>query len=152
MEKKDFPELVFCIGILLLMMCLVIFFLLTNGNYPSEAQRMPRLAAIGALVFGSLILVHELPLLFKSTRSKLFFGKIYNNRGLLMVLLMVVYTILLKTFGFLITTIGFMAVTTYLLGMKNKLGVVVFSASSTLVVYYLFHHVFAVHLPQGIFF
>lgn len=143
---------VLSLSVVIFIVGLSIVLLLMSSSYPYEAQRMPRLAAIGLIVFGAPILLLEMRLLSKGKREKIFSKELFLNNGMMVVVTMIIYVALLKILGFLLDTVMYMAINAYLLGMNSKLNVVLFSTISTFIVYYLFQHVFSVHLPEGILF
>ena len=76
------------------------------------------------------------------------------KKVLLTLILLSMYVIGLSTLGFLISTFVFLSAQIFLFAPKEKrkpLPILLPSAICTVVIYYLFRHVFSVSLPYGMF-
>lgn len=68
-----------------------------------------------------------------------------------LLILIALYVKLMSYLGFILVSIVFLALLTWFAGSRKPLGIVVFSITTTAVVYLLFHKFFNVQLPTGIF-
>lgn len=75
---------------------------------------------------------------------------LFGIAGLL--LLIALYIKLMSYLGFIPVTIVFLALLTWVAGSRKPLGIIVFSVTTTTIVYLLFQKFFSVQLPAGIFF
>lgn len=66
-----------------------------------------------------------------------------------LLVLIVLYVKVMNYLGFIPVTILFLAVLTWVAGSRKPLGILVFSVSSTMLIYLLFHNLFSVQLPEG---
>ncbi len=114
------------------------------------AAFMPWLLA-GFLVFLSLLLLFN-AIVSKNDDTKVSLPKrdLFGIAGFL--LLIVLYVKLMDYLGFVPVTIVFLACLTWAAGSRKPLGIVVFSITTTVIVYLLFQTFFSIQLPAGIFF
>jgi hypothetical protein len=75
---------------------------------------------------------------------------LFGITGLLV--LIALYVKLMSYLGFIPVSIVFLALLTLVAGSRKPLGILVFSVSTTTIVYLLFQKFFNVQLPAGIFF
>ena len=75
---------------------------------------------------------------------------LFGISGLL--LLIALYVKLMSYLGFIPVSIVFLALLTWIAGSRKPLGILIFSFSTSIIVYLLFQKFFAVQLPAGIFF
>ena len=66
--------------------------------------------------------------------------------------LIAAYIKMMHYFGFVSASILFLALLTWFSGSRKPFGIFIFSVSTTLAVYFLFHNFFNVQLPAGILF
>jgi hypothetical protein len=66
--------------------------------------------------------------------------------------LIALYVKLMSYLGFIPVSIVFLALLTLVAGSRKPLGILIFSVSTTTIVYLLFQKFFSVQLPAGIFF
>lgn len=105
----------------------------------------------GLLAFLSLImLVNAISDKGNATPVSLPKRDLFGITGLL--LLIALYVKLMGYLGFIPVTMVFLAVLTWIAGSRKPLGIIIFSVSTTIIVYLLFQKFFAVQLPAGIFF
>jgi putative tricarboxylic transport membrane protein len=113
------------------------------------AAFMPWVLA-GFLSFLSLLLlINSFSSEHEDTKVSLPSRDLFGIAGLLA--LIVIYIALMNYLGFVLVSIVFLAVLTWFAGSRKPLGILIFSITTTIVVYLLFHKFFSVQLPAGIF-
>jgi putative tricarboxylic transport membrane protein len=152
MEKKMYSNQILKLIIISLCIVISIAFLFIERGYPIEAQRLPRLVFLVTILIGIVMFVFDYKVLKGIPKEPVFERKSFLNNGTMLLVATVLSILLLKYLGFLMVSFIFMLYTSYSLGFKNKILVVVYAAVSTFVLYYIFYIIFAVQLPQGIIF
>ena len=107
---------------------------------------------VGFLGVLSLMLLLD-ALLSKNTEKSKVSVPIKEIVGIIGLLLLIVsYVRLMNYLGFIPDSIIFLALLTWIAGSRKPFGIAVFSITTTVIIYLLFHNLFNVQFPAGMFF
>ncbi len=141
-----------------------IWLLAFTGFYAFMIARLPSRdlpqtlgAAFVPWVLAGLLAILSLILLVSALMSKQNGTKVVMPRRELLgipglLVLIALYVKLMHYAGFFAVSLVFLAALTVVAGSRKPLGIVIFSITTTTVVYLLFQKFFGVQLPAGIFF
>lgn len=136
----------FYLSIVLAALCIFVF--VESSTFPREAATFPKISSGVLFVLAALLMISSL----KGTKPKPDAaeskGFKYANAGFLVAGL-VAYALLLQFLGYIITTLALVFYTIFIMGYRDKKGLIVTTLVSVVLCYLVFHSLLDVPLPDS---
>ncbi len=124
----------------------------STGSFPESSQAT---TAIYIKVLAiALFILGVLQFIFTITAKNESLKKLFEDpkRFFTLIVLLIIYVVSIGRIGFNVSTVVFLIISIFFMGYKNHVKNIIISICITVFVYVLFHEMFKISLPEGLFF
>lgn len=115
------------------------------ANFPEVSAKFPRLTAVFTIVLAVLLMVNSIKRRKEEhIKEKTDYKIVYK-----IIAGLIIYTFILKVFGYLISTIILTGYIIYIMQYTKKRNIIIISCGAILVIYLIFKMILQVPLPTG---